>query len=101
MRQLLYPRLMEKFRFLPVEAELAKLPPEVLREAAEKLAELRFATEEGVWVLENLSFSVRRDGFVWVVGPPGSGKPCFCGFCCGRYGPMVGKSSFWAATSFD
>lgn len=24
--------------------------------------------------MENLSFSVRRDGFVWVVGPPGSGK---------------------------
>lgn len=39
-----------------------------------QVAELRFATEEGVWVLENLSFSVRRDGFVWVVGPPGSGK---------------------------
>lgn len=39
-----------------------------------QVAELRFATEEGVLVLDNLSFGVRRDGFVWVVGPPGSGK---------------------------
>ncbi|MCR4391261.1 MAG: ATP-binding cassette domain-containing protein [Candidatus Acetothermia bacterium] len=39
-----------------------------------QVSELRFATEDGVLVLDNLSFGVPRDGFVFVVGPPSSGK---------------------------
>lgn len=39
-----------------------------------QVAELRFATEEGVLVFDGLSFGVPRDGFSWVVGPAGSGK---------------------------
>jgi len=39
-----------------------------------QVSELRFVTEEGVNVFEGLSFGVPREGFVWVVGPPGSGK---------------------------
>ncbi|MEN3010061.1 MAG: ATP-binding cassette domain-containing protein [Candidatus Bipolaricaulaceae bacterium] len=39
-----------------------------------QVSELRFVTEEGVGVFDGLSLSVPREGFVWVVGPPGSGK---------------------------
>lgn len=39
-----------------------------------QVSELRFATEDGVLVLDDLSFGVSRSGFVFVVGPPSSGK---------------------------
>ena len=39
-----------------------------------QVSELRFSTEDGVLVLEDVSFGVPRDGFVFVVGPPSSGK---------------------------
>lgn len=35
---------------------------------------MRFATEDGVFVLDSLSFGLPSDGFVFVVGPPASGK---------------------------
>ncbi len=41
---------------------------------AVQISELRFVTEEGVSVFDGFSLSVPREGFVWVVGPPGSGK---------------------------
>jgi len=39
-----------------------------------QVSELKFFTGDGVLVLDSLSFGVRRDGFVFVVGPPSSGK---------------------------
>lgn len=39
-----------------------------------QVSELRFATEDGVLILDELSFGVPREGFVFVVGPPSSGK---------------------------
>ncbi|MGC9530582.1 MAG: ATP-binding cassette domain-containing protein [Candidatus Bipolaricaulaceae bacterium] len=43
-------------------------------QVAIQVSELRFSTEDGVLILDNLSFGVPRDGFVFVVGPPSSGK---------------------------
>lgn len=43
-------------------------------QVAIQVSELRFSTEDGVLVLDNVSFGVPRDGFVFVVGPPSSGK---------------------------
>lgn len=39
-----------------------------------QISELRYATDDGVLVLDGLSFGVPGDGFVVVVGPPSSGK---------------------------
>lgn len=39
-----------------------------------QVSELRYATDDGVLVLDGLSFGVPGDGFVLVVGPPSSGK---------------------------
>ena len=39
-----------------------------------QVSELRYATDDGVLVLENLSLRLPGDGFVFVVGPPSSGK---------------------------
>lgn len=39
-----------------------------------QVSELRFATDDGVLVLDNLSLGLPGDGFVFVVGPPSSGK---------------------------
>lgn len=39
-----------------------------------QVSELRYATEDGVLVLDGLSFGLPGDGFVIVVGPPSSGK---------------------------
>lgn len=43
-------------------------------QVAIQVSELRFATEDGVLVLDDISFGVPREGFVLVVGPPSSGK---------------------------
>jgi len=43
-------------------------------QVAIQVSELRFFTEDGVLVLDNVSFGVPRAGFVFVVGPPSSGK---------------------------
>ena len=43
-------------------------------QVAIQVSELRFSTEEGVLILDDLSFGVPREGFVFVVGPPSSGK---------------------------
>lgn len=56
-----------------------------------QVAELRFATEEGVWVFDGLSFGVPREGFVWVVGPPGSGKTLLVNILLGRVRPHGGQ----------
>lgn len=39
-----------------------------------QVSELRFANDEGVLVLEDVSFGVPWNGFTFVVGPPSSGK---------------------------
>lgn len=39
-----------------------------------QVSELRYATDDGVLVLDDLSFGVPGDGFVFVAGPPSSGK---------------------------
>ncbi|MCX7751065.1 MAG: ATP-binding cassette domain-containing protein [Candidatus Bipolaricaulota bacterium] len=39
-----------------------------------QVSELRYATEDGVLVLDGVSFGLPGDGFVFVVGPPSSGK---------------------------
>ncbi len=39
-----------------------------------QVSEVCFSTEDGVYVLDNVSFGVPYDGFVFVVGPPASGK---------------------------
>ncbi len=39
-----------------------------------QVSEVRWATEDGVYVLDNVSFGLPHDGFVFVVGPPASGK---------------------------
>lgn len=39
-----------------------------------QVSELRYATDDGVLVLDNLSFGLPGDGFVVVAGPPSSGK---------------------------
>jgi len=39
-----------------------------------QVSELRYATDDGVLVLDGLSFGLPGDGFVFVVGPPSSGK---------------------------
>lgn len=39
-----------------------------------QVSELRYATDDGVLVLDNLSLGLPGDGFVFVVGPPSSGK---------------------------
>ncbi|MFH1609083.1 MAG: ATP-binding cassette domain-containing protein [Candidatus Bipolaricaulota bacterium] len=39
-----------------------------------QVSELRFATDDGVLVLDSLSLGLPGDGFVFVVGPPSSGK---------------------------
>jgi len=39
-----------------------------------QVSELRFATEDGVVVLDEVSFGVPRDGVAVIVGPPSSGK---------------------------
>jgi cell division transport system ATP-binding protein len=56
-----------------------------------QVAELRFATEEGVLVLDGLSFGVPREGFVWVVGPPGSGKTLLLRILLGEVRPHGGQ----------
>jgi len=43
-------------------------------QVAIQVSELRFSTEDGVLVLDDLSFGVPRNAFVFVVGPPSSGK---------------------------
>ena len=43
-------------------------------QVAIQVSELRFSTEEGVLILDDISFGVPREGFVFVVGPPSSGK---------------------------
>ncbi|QAA77023.1 MAG: hypothetical protein BIP78_1257 [Candidatus Bipolaricaulis sibiricus] len=39
-----------------------------------QVSELRYATDDGVLVLDDLSLGLPGDGFVFVVGPPSSGK---------------------------
>ncbi len=39
-----------------------------------QVSELRFATDDGVLILDQLSFGVTRDGAALLVGPPSSGK---------------------------
>jgi ABC-type ATPase involved in cell division len=39
-----------------------------------QVSELRYATDDGVLVVDSLSLGVPGDGFVFVVGPPSSGK---------------------------
>jgi cell division transport system ATP-binding protein len=39
-----------------------------------QVSELRYATDDGVLVLDDLSFGLPGDGFVFVAGPPSSGK---------------------------
>jgi len=39
-----------------------------------QVSELRYATDDGVLVLDDLSFGLPGDGFVIVAGPPSSGK---------------------------
>jgi ABC-type multidrug transport system ATPase subunit len=39
-----------------------------------QVSELRYATDDGVLVLDGFSLGVPGDGFVFVVGPPSSGK---------------------------
>lgn len=39
-----------------------------------QVSELRFATDDGVLILDQLSFGVARDGAALLVGPPSSGK---------------------------
>ena len=39
-----------------------------------QVSEVRYATDDGVLVLDDLSFGVPGDGFVFVAGPPSSGK---------------------------
>ncbi|GAB4304685.1 MAG: cell division ATP-binding protein FtsE [Candidatus Bipolaricaulota bacterium] len=39
-----------------------------------QVSELQYATDDGVLVLDNLSLGLPGDGFVFVVGPPSSGK---------------------------
>ncbi len=56
-----------------------------------QVAELRFATEEGVLVLDRLSFGVPREGFVWVVGPTGSGKTLLLQILLGEVRPHGGQ----------
>lgn len=56
-----------------------------------QVAELRFATEEGVLVFDRLSFGVPRDGFVWIVGPPGSGKTLLLRILLGEVRPHGGQ----------
>jgi ABC-type ATPase involved in cell division len=56
-----------------------------------QVAELRFATEEGVLVFDGLSFGVARDGFVWVVGPAGSGKTLLLRILLGEVRPHGGQ----------
>jgi cell division transport system ATP-binding protein len=43
-------------------------------QVAIQVSELKFATEDGVLILDGISFGVPREGFVFVVGPPSSGK---------------------------
>lgn len=56
-----------------------------------QVAELRFATEEGVLVFDGLSFGVPREGFVWVVGPVGSGKTLLLRILLGEVRPHGGQ----------
>lgn len=56
-----------------------------------QVAELRFATEEGVLVFDRLSFGVPREGFVWVVGPAGSGKTLLLRILLGEVRPHGGQ----------
>lgn len=56
-----------------------------------QVSELRFATPEGVLIFDGLSFSVPRDGFVWVVGPPGSGKTLLLRIILGEVRPQGGQ----------
>ncbi|MCS7239903.1 MAG: ATP-binding cassette domain-containing protein [Candidatus Bipolaricaulota bacterium] len=56
-----------------------------------QVAELRFATEEGVLVFDRLSFGVPRDGFVWLVGPAGSGKTLILRILLGEVRPHGGQ----------
>ncbi|MGC8962740.1 MAG: ATP-binding cassette domain-containing protein [Candidatus Bipolaricaulaceae bacterium] len=56
-----------------------------------QVAELRFATEEGVWVFDGLSFGVAREGFLWVVGPAGSGKTLLLRILLGEIRPHGGQ----------
>ena len=56
-----------------------------------QVAELRFATQEGVLVFDGLSFGVVRDGFVWVVGPTGSGKTLLLRILLGEVRPHGGQ----------
>lgn len=56
-----------------------------------QVAELRFATEDGVLVFEGLSFGVPRHGFAWVVGPGGSGKTLLLRILLGEVTPSGGQ----------
>lgn len=56
-----------------------------------QVAELRFATEEGVLVFDGLSFGVAREGFLWVVGPAGSGKTLLLRILLGEIRPHGGQ----------
>ncbi len=56
-----------------------------------QVAELRFATEDGVLVFDGLSFGVPREGFVWVVGPAGSGKTLLLRILLGEVRPNGGQ----------
>ncbi|MGQ9700307.1 MAG: ATP-binding cassette domain-containing protein [Candidatus Bipolaricaulaceae bacterium] len=56
-----------------------------------QVAELRFATEEGVLVFDRLTFGVPREGFVWVVGPAGSGKTLLLRILLGEVHPHGGQ----------
>lgn len=58
---------------------------------AVQVAELRFATEDGVLVFDGLSFGVPREGFVWVVGPPGSGKTLLLSIILREVPPASGQ----------
>lgn len=56
-----------------------------------QVSELRFATADGVLVFDRLSFGVPREGFVWVVGPAGSGKTVLLRIILGEVRPHGGQ----------